>query len=101
MGRLLDEDTVIKVLERWQKAFRENSHYVSASDLSLVVKDVRELPTIQPETHEGKFERKLDGVFCSVCHYGWEFITGVPAEVEREYHYCPNCGADMIGEQDG
>ena len=49
MGRLLDEDTVIKVLERWQKAFRENSHYVSASDLSLVVKDVKELPTAQPE----------------------------------------------------
>ena len=49
MGRLLDEDAVIKVLELWQKAFRENSHYVSASDLSLVVKDVRELPTAQPE----------------------------------------------------
>ena len=51
MGRLLDEDAVIKVLERWQKAFRENSHYVSASDLSLVVKDVRELPHAQPEPH--------------------------------------------------
>ena len=56
---------------------------------------------IQPEPHEGRFERKQDGVFCSVCHYGWEFITGVPAEVEREYHYCPNCGAHMRGEKDG
>lgn len=49
MGRLLDEDTIIKVLEHWKEAFRENSHYVSASDLSLVVKDVRELPPAQPE----------------------------------------------------
>ena len=57
MGRLLDEDTVIKVLERWQKAFRENSHYVSASDLSLVVKDVRELPPAQPETLTDKEQR--------------------------------------------
>lgn len=47
MGRPLDEDIIIKILERWQKAFKENSHYVSASDLSLVIKDVRELPTIQ------------------------------------------------------
>jgi len=57
------------------------------------------LPPIQHETHEGRFERKQDGVFCSVCHYGWEFITGVPAEVEREYHYCPNCGAKMKGAE--
>ena len=60
---------------------------------------VKDLPTAQPEPHEGRFERKRDGVFCSVCHYGWEFITGVPAEVEREYHYCPNCGAKMKGER--
>lgn len=67
----------------------------------ITKKDVQAQPTIQPEPHEGRFERKQDGVFCSVCHYGWEFITGVPAEVEREYHYCPNCGADMRGEKDG
>lgn len=60
-------------------------------------KAIEALPSVQPEPHEGRFERKRDGVFCSVCHYGWEFITGVPAEVEREYHYCPNCGARMKG----
>ena len=49
MGRLLDEDTIIKVLEHWKEAFKENSHHVSASDLSLVIKDVRELPPAQPE----------------------------------------------------
>ena len=49
MGKLLDEDTVIKVLEHWKEAFKENSHHVSASDLSLVIKDVRELPPAQPE----------------------------------------------------
>ena len=49
MGKLLDEDTIIKVLEHWKEAFKENSHHVSASDLSLVIKDVRELPPAQPE----------------------------------------------------
>ena len=56
MGRLLDEDTIIKVLEHWKEAFKENSHHVSASDLSLVIKDVRELPSVQPETHKERTE---------------------------------------------
>ena len=60
-----------------------------------VIEHLEQMPPAQPEPQEGRFERKRDGVFCSVCHYGWEFITGVPAEVEREYHYCPNCGARM------
>ena len=64
-----------------------------------MVDKIKVLPTAQPEPQEGRFERKRDGVFCSVCHYGWEFITGVPAEVEREYHYCPKCGAKMKGER--
>ena len=70
-------------------------------DKAEVQTELMMLPPAQPKPHEGRFERKRDGVFCSVCHYGWEFITGIPVEVEREYHYCPNCGAKMKGEQDG
>lgn len=39
----IDRQAVIKILECWQKAFKENSHHASASDLSLVVKDIRAL----------------------------------------------------------
>ena len=74
----------------------KNVGILDADDIRIVF---NALPTIQPEPQEGRFERKRDGVFCSVCHYGWEFITGVPAEVEREYHYCPHCGARMKGER--
>ena len=74
MEKLLDEDTVIKVLEHWKEAFKENSHHVSASDLSLVIKDVRELPPAQPEPSiplswiEGKIEwlNNMDNYFAEL-----------------------------------
>ena len=95
MGRLLDEDTVIKVLERWQKAFRENSHYVSASDLSLVVKDVRELPPAQLERKKGRWlpDNRPDGGFwvCSECKFPSEAFSA-----NVLYKFCPNCGSDMM-----
>ena len=98
MGRLLDEDAVIKVLELWQKAFRENSHYVSASDLSLVVKDVKELPTAQPEPHEGHWiEGKIyrDVIECNCSECGQLMTTAASVRM----NYCPNCGAKMKGER--
>ena len=69
-------------------------------DIRGLLDELENLPPAQPEPQEGRFERNRDGVFCSVCHYGWKFITGVPAEVEREYRYCPNCGAKMGGGAD-
>lgn len=149
MGRPLDEDIIIKILERWQKAFKENSHYVSASDLSLVIKDVRELPTIQsvatdinvgdtisrqwlmecvnegwikfdtekdenrfihlvrdmapsaqPERKTGKWmpDNRVGGGFwvCSCCKFPSEAFAA-----DVLYKFCPHCGADMKGEQDG
>ena len=79
------------------ETFSKLSHVEKSrvDELDTAIATLVNLPTIQPEPQEGRFERKRDGVLCSVCHYGWEFITGVPAEVEREYHYCPNCGAKM------
>ena len=101
MGRLLDEDTVIKVLERWQKAFRENSHYVSASDLSLVVKDVRELPPAQPERQRGEWIEisSINHTYkCSECGRLLVNVVDGRNNVSKHYPYC-HCGADMRGEQ--
>ena len=47
----IDRQAVIKVLECWQKAFKENSHHASASDLSLVVKDIRALSATHVATN--------------------------------------------------
>ena len=93
--RPIDADVLIDEIKRDAQKVIKQDDRVGSFWLGYIAGLVIKQPTIQPEPQEGRFERKRDGVFCSVCHYGWEFITGVPAEVEREYHYCPNCGAKM------
>lgn len=77
MGKLLDEDTVIKVLEHWKEAFKENSHHVSASDLSLVIKDVRELSPAQPEI-----------VRCKDCIYYNSDCVDAPYGLTHAIYWC-------------
>ena len=60
--------------------------------------------TIEPERTKGKWIEEddgWDGVFwrCSECNEPFYLVDGTP--VDNEYHYCPNCGADMRGERDG
>ena len=54
------------------------------------------LPSAQPEQKKGKWEiyviSMFDGVGCRCSECGFE---GVPY-----WDFCPNCGADMRGEQD-
>jgi len=47
------------------------------------------------ENVRGKWERKAYGLYCTACYCGWDFLTGVPGNVESEYNFCPNCGAQM------
>ena len=93
MSDLIDRQAAIKAVNN---AF-DRETLLTGFVRSIAVRAIRDMPSAQPEQQEGRFERNRDGVFCSVCHYGWKFITGVPAEVEREYRYCPNCGAKMGG----
>lgn len=94
MGRPLDEDIIIKILERWQKAFKENSHYVSASDLSLVIKDVRELPTIQSvatDTNVGDTISRQAAIdeIKNYCENGCDIA---------EDNWCPGCQREQFIE---
>ena len=56
-----------------------------------------EVPSAQPERKRGKWEiyviSMFDGEGCRCSECGFE---GVPY-----WDFCPNCGADMRGEQDG
>ena len=61
------------------------------------------LPSAQPERKKGKWERHYtrQNVYaglcwhCSVCGY-----KNADNYLNVYYNYCPNCGADMRGEQD-
>ena len=61
------------------------------------------LPPAQPESDPGRWERHYSrpGVYadlywhCSKCGYKTDYQYA-----NVYHHYCPNCGADMRGEQD-
>ena len=63
---------------------------------------IEECEAVQPEQKAGKWEPIMvfDGYVdfrCSACHR-YRFHNG---EMRKKYKFCPNCGADMRGEQDG
>ena len=68
----------------------------SAEDMEGII---RTFPSAQPERKKGKWIQKEDpyGFFdtipvCSEC--------GHTTKMRETYNFCPNCGADMRGEQD-
>ena len=74
---------------------------IDALDCINGVEEVlRSLPPVQPERKRGKWlaDNRPGGGFwvCSCCKFPSEaFAANVL------YKFCPNCGADMRGEQDG
>ena len=61
---------------------------------------IEKLPPAQPERKKGQWMKEDRGhvEYCAVCDQcGFDWIWS-----DREYFkFCPNCGADMRGEQDG
>ena len=52
---------------------------------------IKALPSAQPERKKGEWSDGYRWQRCSLCKQ-----TG-----KKSWNYCPNCGADMRGEQDG
>ena len=66
-------------------------------------KDLRELPSAQPERIKGHWIEITSSNHtykCSVCGRLLANITDGKNNVAKNYPYC-HCGADMRGEQDG
>lgn len=70
-------------------------------EMDACIAEVINAPTIEPEREKGKWIEEddgWDGVWrCSECNEPFYLVDGTP--VDNEYHYCPNCGADMRGDQ--
>ena len=74
----------------------------------IAISALRKMPSAQPERKRGKWiygeKDGPDGWYCSECgffipwyyeYYGLDNIDFI-----ADYHTCPNCGAEMRGEQD-
>ena len=87
--RLIDADTLIHELN--------NSHYPGApyvdAGISIAIGKVCDAPTIEPERKKGKWiDGKCDQCGCHAPY--WSMST-----TYYKSNYCPECGADMRGEQ--
>lgn len=78
---------------------RDNVFHDFTDEFWGVMQCIREAPTIEPERKTGRWKMESDpyGFFeeipvCSEC--------GCTTEMRKTYNFCPNCGADMRGEQD-
>ena len=107
-GDLIRRQDAIKILTSMMRdCFPE-----AEEELDAVVTTVREIPSVEPERKKGRWV-KVGGYFtpggdpvwkCSECGKGMH-VYGIEApSYNRDYAdgqwvACPNCGADMEGEQ--
>ena len=73
---------------------------LNQKDKSVTPNDIMRFPSAQPERKKGQWMKEDRGhvEYCAVCDQcGFDWIWS-----DREYFkFCPNCGADMRGGQDG
>ena len=107
-GDLIRRQDAIKILTSMMRdCFPE-----AEEELDAVVTTVREIPSVEPERKKGRWVQ-VGGYFtpggdpvwkCSECGKGMH-VYGIEApSYNRDYAdgqwvACPNCGADMEGEQ--
>lgn len=94
--RLIDADALK------EKRFRMHSEFLGTVSV-VAVKDIDDAPTIDPESLRKKGEWKprtdvVGFVNCSVCHECNIYDDWADG---KKWNFCPNCGADMRGEDDG
>lgn len=97
--RLIDADALDDILVDGEIKARKSRKYVLESAINTIRGNLTQMPTVESERKKGEWIR-LDeypndvSVKCSEC--------GVTLEdwmMGAFYNYCPNCGADMRGEE--
>ena len=73
----------------------KNRGYVLGPLLHPLLEDIDNQPTVNVHGEWVDLERKypIEKVACSICG------NLIKRELSEEYKYCPNCGADMRGEE--
>lgn len=109
MGDLIDRDDAIKAVK--MGALSAATLYGRTDEGSTAlyetVRAIKAIPSAQPERKKGRWiygEHDIamcDGYRCDKCgffvpwDYKFKFIDFI-----NDYHFCPNCGSDMRGEDD-
>ena len=103
MDDLISRQAAIDALDkRFDKIPMEQT-----TEILKLRKDLRGLPSIQSEQKRGRWiygedEYGIDGYHCDKCGFfvPWDYTHKFINYIE-DYNFCPSCGADMRGEQDG
>ena len=110
--RLIDKDALMKALniayDCTDCEYKNGMFCNKSSDFVNACEAICDAPTIEPEQQKGKWiesalvpsrRGKPDGrlFICSACNKGWVKQD----RSMRGINFCPNCGTDMRGEEDG
>lgn len=103
MGKLIDSDALIEHLMRTIEASSKEEDYTEGFNdgLDFAASFASTLPSVQPERKTGKWVEHHEPFTwmgyaywtCSECNFGEK------EENKTRSKYCPNCGADMRGDQ--
>lgn len=74
----------------------QNRHFMLSKEKVLLINDLEKLPSAQPK--RGKWIYKTDLITAPTGY--WECSECKEGRLLYEENFCPNCGADMRGEQD-
>ena len=103
MTDLISKQAAIDAINEIRGTMNMVTDIVVDKYLIIAQDNIRLLPPVQPEQKKGKWifldECSNSGYYCSECNKkvvkeGW-------SNTVKKIKFCPNCGEDMRGEQNG
>ena len=108
MKDLISRQTAIDIVNKYKKSHMILWGKPMVGAASIVI-ELEELPPAQPERKKGKWNAYYHGInetpsftySCNQCGYSAPYGLYGGKYSQKEWNFCPNCGAKMRGEQDG
>lgn len=89
--RTIDADALIEDCQKYLKTLNPDKDTSEYARIKWLIGVLNNVPTIEPERKKGKWTKDCA---CEIC--------GFKPWYERDIHtlsFCPNCGADMRGDE--